>query len=133
VLRNRREEQFVSSWVSEPAATAAGNVGLEMRLRTLWVPLLVLLLVVPTVRSAVAANPANGERIAMRWCSSCHAVGPAQPSATEAPPFSSIARKHRLDGRWIAFFLLNPHPQMPDFGLTRDAASDLAAYILKQR
>lgn len=105
-----------------------------MQLRSIWVPVVALALVVPTVRSASAASPVNGERIAKRWCSSCHAVEAAQRSTgTEAPPFSSIARNRNLDGPWIAFYLLNPHPQMPDFGLSRDAASDLAAYILKQR
>lgn len=105
-----------------------------MQLRSIWVPVVALALLAPAVRSASAANSANGERIATRWCSSCHAVSPAQRSTTgEAPPFSSIARNRNLDGRWIAFFLLNPHPQMPDFGLSREAASDLAAYILKQR
>jgi hypothetical protein len=29
----------------------------------------------------------------------------------------------------LAFFLLDPHPKMPDMALTRAEAADLAAYI----
>jgi hypothetical protein len=34
-----------------------------------------------------------------------------------------------LDGPKLALFLLSPHPKMPDMGLSRTAAGDLAAYI----
>lgn len=85
-------------------------------------------------QTATAANVANGERLAQRWCSSCHIVASDQrKGGTDAPPFSTIAKDGSLDGAKLAFYLLSPHPHMPDFGLTRDAASDLAAYILKQR
>jgi mono/diheme cytochrome c family protein len=29
----------------------------------------------------------------------------------------------------VAFFLLDPHPKMPNFPLSRSEAADLAAYI----
>jgi len=34
-----------------------------------------------------------------------------------------------FDAANIALFLLDPHPKMPDMGLSRTAAADLAAYI----
>jgi hypothetical protein len=33
----------------------------------------------------------------------------------------------------LAYFLLTPHPRMPDMGLTRSEAADLAAYIKNQK
>ncbi len=80
-----------------------------------------------------AADPDNGQRLAQRWCANCHVVDRAQTRGTEAPPFSAIARKPNFDATAVAFFLLNPHPRMPDFGLTRKEAEDLAAYIVQQR
>jgi len=79
----------------------------------------------------VAADPANGLRIAHRWCEACHVVMPAQtrPATDQAPPFASIAREPGFDAGKIALFLLDPHPKMPDMGLSRSDAADLAAYI----
>ena len=79
---------------------------------------------------ANAADPATGERIATRWCASCHALGRSQPKArTEAAAFAEIARIPEFNERLLAFFLLDPHPKMPDMSLTRAEAADLAAYI----
>jgi len=79
---------------------------------------------------ASAADVSNGETLARRWCTSCHVVAADQPGPTgEAPPFRVIARTPGLDAGKIALFLLQPHPKMPDMGLSRQAASDLAAYI----
>jgi hypothetical protein len=47
-----------------------------------------------------------------------------------APPFPSIAKKPDFDAAKIALFLPDPHPKkMPDMGLSRKEAADLAAYI----
>ena len=79
---------------------------------------------------AFAADADNGERLAYRWCTSCHLVAANQRGPTsEAPPFASIAHRPDFDAAKIAFFLLDPHPKMPDMGLSRTAAADLAAYI----
>lgn len=83
---------------------------------------------------ASAADAKNGETLARRWCSSCHVVAADQPGTTgEAPPFRAIARTPGLDAGGIALFLLQPHPKMPDMGLSRQAAADLAAYISSLR
>jgi len=79
---------------------------------------------------SVAADASHGEQLARRWCASCHVVAGDQRQATqEAPPFATIARTPGLDANRLAFFLLNPHPKMPDMSLTRSEAGDLAAYI----
>jgi mono/diheme cytochrome c family protein len=77
-----------------------------------------------------AADAEHGAALARRWCSSCHVVAANQRQVTgEAPPFATIARRPDFDVNRLAFFLLDPHPKMPDMGLSRSEAADLAAYI----
>jgi mono/diheme cytochrome c family protein len=80
---------------------------------------------------APAADPSNGLRIAHRWCEACHVVTAIQtrPATDQAPPFASVAKEPGFDAGKIALFLLDPHPKMPDMGLSRSDAADLAAYI----
>ncbi|SRR5581483_8602706 len=79
---------------------------------------------------AGAADVEHGRQLARRWCVSCHVVAPNQrQTATEAPPFASIAARPDFDAGRLVFFLLDPHPKMPNMGLTRIEAADLAAYI----
>jgi len=79
---------------------------------------------------ALAADADNGERLARRWCASCHVVAADQRRPTgEAPPFASIAKKPDFNAAQLALFLLEPHPKMPNMQLSRSEAADLAAYI----
>jgi mono/diheme cytochrome c family protein len=79
---------------------------------------------------AVAADRAHGEQLAQRWCASCHVVAADQRQAqSDAPPFASVARNPNFSADRLAFFLLDPHPKMPNMSLTRAEAGDLAAYI----
>jgi len=76
------------------------------------------------------ADVQHGATIARRWCSSCHVVASNQRQVTgEAPPFEAVARRPGFDQNRLAYFLLDPHPKMPDMGLSRTDAADLAAYI----
>jgi mono/diheme cytochrome c family protein len=83
------------------------------------------------ITPACAADPDNGERLAQRWCAACHVVSATQRQTTtdQAPPFATIAKSPGFDAGKVALFLLDPHPKMPDMGLSRTAAADLAAYI----
>jgi mono/diheme cytochrome c family protein len=85
------------------------------------------------VAPAHANDPINGERLAQRWCVACHIISGDQKQASDAPPsFATIARKPNFNASQLAFFLLNPHPVMPNMGLSRLEASDLAAFIARQ-
>jgi mono/diheme cytochrome c family protein len=87
------------------------------------------LLLASTVRGN-CADPEHGLALAKRWCTSCHIVSPEQQRASaDVPPFATIARSPNFDARQLAYFLLNPHPKMPDLPLSRAAADDIAAYI----
>jgi mono/diheme cytochrome c family protein len=90
----------------------------------------VMTLSVAFVPQASAADAANGQRIAQRWCATCHVVAPGQQQTTgEAPPFAAIAKRPNFNADQIAYFLLAPHPMMPDMSLSRQSAQDIAAYI----
>jgi mono/diheme cytochrome c family protein len=84
---------------------------------------------------ALAANPQHGLALAERWCASCHLVTSDQKRASaDVPPFATIAKAGNFDAKQLAYFLLDPHPKMPELPLSRSAAEDIAAYIesLKQ-
>jgi mono/diheme cytochrome c family protein len=79
-----------------------------------------------------AADPANGERLARRWCAACHVVASDQRQASaDAPPFATIARAPDFSVGKIALYLLDPHPKMPEMALTRREAADIADYMAK--
>jgi mono/diheme cytochrome c family protein len=80
--------------------------------------------------ATLAADIRQGEQLARRWCASCHLVTADQrQGTTEAPPFASIGSRSDFDTNRLAFFLLDPHPKMPNMSLTRTEAGDISAYI----
>ena len=93
-----------------------------------------LLLTASAGTGAYAADAFKGEALAKRWCATCHIVASDQQrGTTQAPPFSSVANKPDFNERTLAYFLLTPHPRMPDMNLTRNEAADLAAYVKSQK
>jgi mono/diheme cytochrome c family protein len=79
---------------------------------------------------ALAADADHGADLAKRWCAACHVVDRDQKQANaDAPPFAAIAANSDFTPEKVAFFLLDPHPKMPNFPLSRNEAADLAAYI----
>ncbi|MDN4983889.1 cytochrome c [Bradyrhizobium arachidis] len=82
------------------------------------------------VPPALAADADHGADLARRWCASCHVVTSSQTQASaDVPSFASVARKPDFSPERLAFFLLDPHPKMPNFPLSRTEAADIAAYI----
>jgi mono/diheme cytochrome c family protein len=75
---------------------------------------------------------AQGERLAERNCSVCHAIGlqGASPNAS-APPFRDIHKRFSLDDLEVGMLsdLLSGHPAMPQFRLHPDEVRDLLMYI----
>lgn len=77
-----------------------------------------------------SADVGHGRDLGERWCASCHLISPNQQRASaDAPPSATIAQLPGFDARVLAYFLLDPHPKMPDLPLSRAAAADIAAYI----
>jgi mono/diheme cytochrome c family protein len=80
--------------------------------------------------SAAPGDPAQGDKLAKRWCAACHVVAADQArGADNVPAFVTIAKMKGLNAESIAQFLMDPHPKMPDMQLSRDEARDLGAYI----
>ena len=93
-----------------------------------------LLLLVCASEATFAADAEHGAILAQRWCASCHVVSSAQRAEIDhSPSFSSIAQRADFSAEKLAFFLLEPHPKMPNMSLSRQEAEDLAAYIAEQR
>lgn len=79
---------------------------------------------------AKAADADHGADLAKRWCAACHVVDSGQTQASaDVPTFATIARGPDFTPEKVAFFLLDPHPKMPSFPLSRTEAADIAAYI----
>jgi mono/diheme cytochrome c family protein len=79
---------------------------------------------------AVAAGAGHGGDLAIRWCAACHSVDGEQKQVNaDVLSFPAIARKPDFTPEKVAFFLLDPHPKMPNFPLSRNEAADLGAYI----
>jgi len=79
---------------------------------------------------AWAADVNHGADLAKRWCATCHVVDSDQAQASaDVPAFATIARGSDFSAEKVAFFLLDPHPKMPNFPLSRAEAADIAAYI----
>jgi mono/diheme cytochrome c family protein len=81
--------------------------------------------------AARAADARHGADLAQRWCSSCHLVDSEHQKQADAdvPSFAAIAKKPDFTPEKVAFFLLDPHPKMPNFSLSRNETADIAAYI----
>jgi mono/diheme cytochrome c family protein len=80
--------------------------------------------------AALAADADHGGDLAQRWCATCHVVTRDQKQANaDVPAFAAVARKPDFSPEKLAFFLLDPHPKMPNFPLSRNEANDIAAYI----
>jgi len=102
-----------------------------MRISIFWIALALL---VCSREVIFAADVKNGSRLAERWCASCHIVSSTQVKGTDVTPsFASIAQRADFSTEKLAFFLLEPHPKMPNMSLSRDEAGDIAAYIATQR
>ncbi|HJS86840.1 MAG TPA: cytochrome c [Acetobacteraceae bacterium] len=80
-------------------------------------------------------DSAAGRRIAERWCSDCHVIGPGQQRGTSygAPPFEAVARMASITPMALRVFLQTPHGRMPDLHMSRAEIDDVIAYILSLR
>lgn len=95
-----------------------------------YIQILVIAIAVLGGSWAVAADANHGAVLAKRWCATCHVVDADQKRASaDVRPFDDIAQKPDFSPEKIANFLLEPHPKMPSFPLSRSEAADIAAYI----
>ena len=90
-------------------------------------------------------DPDRGQRlIAERGCTACHTIpGVSGPASRVGPPLGNMARQAYVAGllpntpenlvRWLMDPpAVNPRTAMPDTGLQRADAEDIAAYLLRR-
>jgi mono/diheme cytochrome c family protein len=102
-------------------------------MRYLTLSLAVTITLLGELETASAQNLENGLRLSERWCSECHAIGPAPGKFNRAPSFASIAAKEAITLDMIASFLRLPHATMPNVPLSRKDAQDIAAFIIEKK
>ena len=78
---------------------------------------------------AASGNAEAGRQLAMRSCSSCHAIDAAKTATDNAPPFAVVAKANKERPAWIRGWLMSPHPPMPNISLSRQQIDDIVAYL----
>lgn len=103
--------------------------------------LLPLLTVAWAVPAAAQATPpkappfdvlvSEGQKLAVRLCSTCHLVEgqTAGPTTAGVPSIRTIANRRDQSAERIRNVLINPHPSMPDLQVSRSEIDRLTAYI----
>lgn len=84
------------------------------------------------VSASAAPEPALGERIAQRYCASCHAIGAEGESRhREAAPFRTLSQNYPIESLAEAFAegILVGHSDMPEFRLEPAQIDALLGYI----
>ena len=78
---------------------------------------------------AASGNAEAGRQLAIRSCSSCHAIDAAKTATDNAPPFAAVAKTNKERPAWIRGWLTQPHPPMPNISLSRQQIDDIIAYL----
>lgn len=90
---------------------------------------------VPMVLAATAAAGDEAERlrlgqaVARTWCADCHAMPGGAPAASDAGPSFAALADSPLDANGLLGALADPHPAMPDPGLSRAQIDAVWAWI----
>jgi mono/diheme cytochrome c family protein len=102
-------------------------------MRNLTLHILVALALCGGTVVTFAQDIENGQRVSERWCSECHAIGPAPGKAGRTISFAAIAAKQGITADMISSFLLMPHATMPNMPLSRKDTRDIAAFIMEMK
>jgi len=103
----------------------------------------VLLLLAGGAQAQDAADPAQGQKVALNVCAACHVVAKRQSTPPilrpPAPSFTSIANRKDVSAEKIRNFVQTTHAtvgqpyNMPNPELTEDQDADVAAYVMSLR
>ena len=83
--------------------------------------------------SVLAGDPMAGADIAKRWCTECHATGTSPAARDVGPPFAKIANDPNRTQSRLRTWLADPHPPMPNPGLSRIEIENVIAYLASLR
>lgn len=103
----------------------------------------VVVLMTAAQAASAAVDIAEGRRLALLVCASCHVVGPDQPHKPildpPAPPFTQIAADAAQTESSIAAYIATTHQTMaspagmPNPQLLESQRRDVAAYLMSLR
>ncbi|HTI86949.1 MAG TPA: cytochrome c [Alphaproteobacteria bacterium] len=103
---------------------------MALRFLAHWSVLLAALLILSTEAQAqTRGNPDNGLKLARQWCTPCHVVEPAGRGGDAGPPFIQVANRPDRTAQTLRAWLNDPHPPMPNLGLSGREVDDIAVYI----
>lgn len=94
--------------------------------------ILAMALALPAQARTFNALEKRGQALLTRMCARCHAVGLTGDSPRrQAPPLRFIARRYEIADltAQLRTGLTGPHPDMPTFTFSRDAARAVEAYL----
>jgi hypothetical protein len=80
-----------------------------------------------TAHGQSRGSPDNGLKLARQW--TCHLVEPAGRGGDAGPPFVQIANRPDRTAQTLRAWLNDPHPPMPNLGLSGREVDDIAVYI----
>jgi mono/diheme cytochrome c family protein len=85
----------------------------------------------PPKAPTFAEQVSEGQKLAVRLCSTCHLVEGQTTGPTTAgiPSFRGMANRPDQTAERIRNVLIDPHPTMPDLQLSRPEIDRLTAYI----
>lgn len=82
------------------------------------------------LEAAHADEVSDGRALAEQWCAGCHLVSPEQTVGGDgAPAFATIAADTTKSDAALAAWISDPHPPMPNPGLSRDQIDAVIAYL----
>jgi mono/diheme cytochrome c family protein len=92
------------------------------------------LLACPAAGQAQQATPAEGRRIAERYCARCHVVVPGGGAGwTDAPAFVEIAQDPKITRAWMREFVTKLHMHMLNTDRSPAEADAITAHLLSLR
>jgi len=84
----------------------------------------------PSPSPVLRGTPAEGKRVADKWCINCHLTSSERVDGSDAAPtWVSIASDPNKTDTYIRSFLTNTHGEMQGISLSRQQISDVIAYI----
>src|ERR1700759_1296158 len=91
-----------------------------------------ILIVVSSDFPCLAANAEQGKRLALTYCSRCHATDKVSPSPLKiAPPFRTLHERYPVGmlEESLAEGIITGHPTMPQFRFDGDQIGDFIAFL----
>ena len=76
-----------------------------------------------------SGDPGAGLKLVRQWCTGCHVVEPAGRGGDSGPPFLEIANRPDRTPQTLRAWLTNPHPPMPNLGLSNTEINNIIAYL----